>query len=39
MRERRWRRGKTADGGVVDSAGEELEVRGDTDRWGRPGSE
>jgi hypothetical protein len=26
-------------GGVVDSAGEELEVRGNTDRWGRPGSE
>jgi hypothetical protein len=24
---------------VVDSAREELEVRGDTDRWGRPGSE
>jgi hypothetical protein len=23
----------------VDSAGEELEVGGDTDRWGRPGSE
>jgi hypothetical protein len=28
-----------AGGGVVDSAREELEVRGDTDRWGRPGSE
>jgi hypothetical protein len=32
-------RGKTAGGGTVDSAGEELEVGGDTDRWGRPGSE
>jgi hypothetical protein len=31
-------RGKTAGGGTVDSAGEELEVGGDTDRWGRPGS-
>jgi hypothetical protein len=29
MRERRGRRGKTAGGGVVDSAGEELEVGGD----------
>jgi hypothetical protein len=29
MRERRGRRGKTAGGGVVDLAGEELEVGGD----------
>jgi hypothetical protein len=29
MRERCGRRGKTAGGGVVDSAGEELEVGGD----------
>jgi hypothetical protein len=39
MRERRGKRGKTAGGDTVDSAGEELEVGGDIDRWDRPGSE
>jgi hypothetical protein len=32
-------KGETAGGDTVDSAGEELEVGGDIDRWGRPGSE
>jgi hypothetical protein len=39
MRERRGRRGETAGGGTVDSAGEELEVGGEADMRGRPGSE
>jgi hypothetical protein len=37
--EAREKGGETAGGGTVDSAGEELEVGGDSDRWGRPGSE
>jgi hypothetical protein len=39
MARREGRRGKSAGGGAVDPAGEELEVGGDTDWWGRPGSE
>jgi hypothetical protein len=31
--------GRSAGGGAVDPAGEELEVGGDTDWWGRPVSE
>jgi hypothetical protein len=35
----RGKAGKSAGDGAVDPSGEELEVGGDTDWWGRPGSE